>query len=200
VILVVAADKALCPKRANNCDPDLYSAAVWSPRQNRFDRRLRLAGFSVKRCPHVLVGTTLESSYIFRVSNKTNQGVGELVAGLEKLLGERPLHPDLGKPRLPVDRVFTIAGFGTVVTGTLQSGSFKVGDEVEILPSGERGEFGVANHQGRLSGLSRKSHGNHISVVDVNQITARGGGKALNLKIYTPVDVSIRLLSRQPAD
>jgi len=49
-----------------------------------------------------------------------------------------PKRPDLGRPRLPIDRAFTLVGFGTVVTGTLMDGSFSLGEEVEILPQGLR--------------------------------------------------------------
>jgi selenocysteine-specific elongation factor len=58
---------------------------------------------------------------------------------------------DLNKPRLPIDRVFSMAGFGTVVTGTLSDGSFKVGDEIEIVPGGKRGRIrGLQTHKEKL--------------------------------------------------
>ncbi len=75
-------------------------------------------------------------------------GLDELKAALSACLAERPPRPDLNRPRLPVDRVFTIAGFGTVVTGTLIDGRLQVGDEVEILPSGLRGRVrGLQTHK-----------------------------------------------------
>ena len=59
-----------------------------------------------------------------------------------------PARTDLARPRLPIDRAFTIAGFGTVVTGTLSDGSLHIGDEVEILPSGGRGRVrGLQTHK-----------------------------------------------------
>ncbi len=55
---------------------------------------------------------------------------------------------DIGRPRLPIDRVFTITGFGTVVTGTLQHGTLRVGQEVEIQPGGQRGRIrGLQTHK-----------------------------------------------------
>jgi selenocysteine-specific elongation factor len=84
----------------------------------------------------LLKGTTLAGAEIVRVSAETGQGLTTLVDELDELLNGVPAKPDVGKPRLPIDRVFSIAGFGTIVTGTLIDGSLQVGQEVEILPSG----------------------------------------------------------------
>lgn len=86
-----------------------------------------------------LSGTVLEGAAIVPVSAKTRQGIDELVTAITTCLENRPSRPDLARPRLPVDRVFTVAGFGTVVTGTLSDGSLKTGDELEILPAGLKG-------------------------------------------------------------
>ena len=96
----------------------------------------------------VLTGTILEHARIVRVSARRKEGLVELVQALSDCLADKPPRPDLGKARLPVDRVFTIAGFGTVVTGTLIDGQLKVGDEVEILPQGQRGRVrGLQSHK-----------------------------------------------------
>jgi selenocysteine-specific elongation factor len=83
----------------------------------------------------VLNGTVLADAPIVRVSARTGEGVNELLNILVDNLAERPARPDLGRPRLPIDRVFTIAGFGTVVTGTLTDGHLEVGDDIQILPA-----------------------------------------------------------------
>jgi selenocysteine-specific elongation factor len=86
----------------------------------------------------IMAGTVLENAPIIRTSAKTGAGLPELAAAIQQCLEKQPAHTDLHKPRLPVDRVFTLTGFGTVVTGTLQGGGFSTGDEVEILPAGIR--------------------------------------------------------------
>ena len=92
--------------------------------------------------------TALKDAPILRVSARTGTGLKELTHALETLLQDKPARPDLNRPRLPIDRVFTISGFGTVVTGTLQDGHFTVGDEVEILPSGMQGRIrGLQTHK-----------------------------------------------------
>src|SRR5579883_1505097 len=78
--------------------------------------------------------TTLANAAILPVSAYTGQGLPELVAALERLLDEAEERQNIARPRLPIDRVFTMTGFGTIVTGTLLDGTLKVGQEVEILP------------------------------------------------------------------
>jgi selenocysteine-specific elongation factor len=81
-----------------------------------------------------LKGTFLEGKPIVPVSAKTGQGVDDLRRALETLVARVPPKQLTGKFRLPIDRVFTIRGFGTVVTGTLFSGAVRVEDRVEIYP------------------------------------------------------------------
>jgi selenocysteine-specific elongation factor len=96
----------------------------------------------------VLTGTVLEKAPIVRVSARTHAGIPQLLQILSEILTERPPRLDLNRPRLPVDRVFTISGFGTVVTGTLSDGCLQTGDEIEILPRGARGRVrGLQTHK-----------------------------------------------------
>ncbi|MEK6221760.1 MAG: SelB C-terminal domain-containing protein, partial [Chloroflexota bacterium] len=113
-------------------------------------------------------------------------------------LAQQPHRPDLGRPRLSIDRVFTLTGFGTVVTGTLIDGSFRVGDEISIIP----GDF-----QGRIRGLQTHKRKEefaqagsrtaiNISGVDMSQVT-RGQVVALPDTFLTTrrIDVNFKLLS-----
>ena len=79
-------------------------------------------------------GTALERAPLVPVSARTGAGLPDLNAALQTVLAARPPRPDLGRPRLPIDRVFSLTGFGTVVTGTLSDGAFALGEVVEILP------------------------------------------------------------------
>ena len=95
-----------------------------------------------------LSGTILQEAPVVRVSAHRREGLEQLLQALGDCLAERPPRLDLGRPRLPVDRVFSVAGFGTVVTGTLSDGQLRVGDEVEILPHGTRGRVrGLQTHK-----------------------------------------------------
>ena len=80
--------------------------------------------------------TTLRDATILPVSAYTRQGLPALLAELERVLDEAEERQDIARPRLPIDRVFTMTGFGTVVTGTLLDGILRSGQEVEMLPRG----------------------------------------------------------------
>jgi selenocysteine-specific elongation factor len=80
--------------------------------------------------------TSLRSFPIVACSSVTGDGIAELITELDRVVTAAPPIADTGTPRLWVDRVFTIAGAGTVVTGTLTGGSLAVGDTVEIAPEG----------------------------------------------------------------
>ena len=99
----------------------------------------------------LIAPTTLSGSPIITASAVTREGLPELLAAIDQLLDSMQPKKDTGRPRLPIDRVFTIAGAGTIVTGTLLDGSFHVGQEVEIVPAGLRS---------RLRGL--QTHKTHI--------------------------------------
>ena len=81
-----------------------------------------------------LRGTFLDGAPVVPVSAQNGQGLTELVAALDKAVGTIPQKNDCGIFRLPIDRVFTMKGFGTVVTGTLVADHVSVGEEIEILP------------------------------------------------------------------
>jgi selenocysteine-specific elongation factor len=81
-----------------------------------------------------LQGTFLENAPIVRVSSLTGQGLPDLISALEQLSAEVEEKSAAGIFRLPVDRVFTMRGFGTVVTGTAVSGTLSVGDPVTLYP------------------------------------------------------------------
>jgi selenocysteine-specific elongation factor len=80
--------------------------------------------------------TTLAGATIIPVSAYTRQGLPELLVQLEHILDEIQERQNIARPRLPIDRVFSMTGFGTVVTGTLLDGTFRPGQEVEVLPQG----------------------------------------------------------------
>jgi selenocysteine-specific elongation factor len=98
-----------------------------------------------------LAGTTLAGAPLLSVSALTGQGLPELVAALDRVLAAAAPPADSGRPRLPIDRVFTMTGFGTVVTGTLTGGSLRVGDEVEVQPGDRPARIrGLQSHKRKV--------------------------------------------------
>lgn len=154
VLFVVAADEGVMPQTREHLaildllkipsgilvltKCDLVTDAEW----------LELVAEDVRQ---VTRGTVLENAPLIRISARTGAGLDELIQQLTILLAQCPQRPDLGRPRLSVDRVFTMSGFGTVVTGTLLEGRFSVGDEVELLPGGQRGRIrGLQSHKQKV--------------------------------------------------
>jgi selenocysteine-specific elongation factor len=147
---------------------------------------------------NVLSGTVLEAAPIVRVSARNGQGIAELIEKLDEVLAERPARQDVGRPRLPVDRVFSIAGFGTVVTGTLSEGHFRVGEEIEILPQGLKGRIrGLQTHKQKEDlALPGSRTAVNISGVALEQV--KRGNVVAHINDYQPtrrMDVRFRLLS-----
>jgi selenocysteine-specific elongation factor len=99
--------------------------------------------------------TTIAQAPVMAVSAVTGEGLTELVDTIDELLDTTEPKPDLGRPRLSIDRVFTIAGSGTVVTGTLIDGSLSVGQEVEIVPADLKSRLrGLQTHKSRINTAS----------------------------------------------
>jgi selenocysteine-specific elongation factor len=149
-----------------------------------------------------LRGTTLERAPRVAVSARTGQGLPELLRALDALLDATPPRAaSHGAPRLPVDRSFTIGGFGTVVTGTLMGGPLEVGQEVELVPSGLRARVrGLQTHRQHEE---RALPGTRVAVnlagVHHREV-ARGDVLALpgRLRPSDRIDVRLRLVADAP--
>lgn len=162
-LLVVAADEGIMPQtREHLAILDLLGVAHGVVALTKSDLvdgdLLELAHADVEEA---LRGTTLEGSPIVTCSAVTGAGLEELVGAIAAEVAETAARRDIGRPRLAIDRAFTIAGFGTVVTGTLIDGSLHVGDEVEVVPGGLRA---------RVRGLH--SHGRSVEVAAPGRRTA----------------------------
>ena len=127
-----------------------------------------------------LAGTSLKNAPILRVSARNRIGIDLLVNHLEKILHTIPPKLDKGKPRLSVDRVFSMAGFGTVVTGTLADGSFSVGDDVVCLPKGLKGKVrGLQSHNKKEDAATAGSRtainisGIHVDEIERGDVIAK---------------------------
>ncbi len=94
-----------------------------------------------------LAGTPWAEVAIVPVSARTGEGLTALTEALARVLAQVPPRPDLGRPRLAIDRAFIVPGFGPVVTGTLLDGMLRVGQQVRILPEGPTARIrGLQSH------------------------------------------------------
>jgi len=138
VVLVVAADEGVMPQTREHLDIidllDVRRGLVALTKTDLVDEDwLALVTEEVRA---TINGTSLDGSKVIPVSAVTGAGLAQLTAALDALLEKSSLREDSGRPRLPIDRVFTMSGFGTVVTGTLVDGSLSVGEEMEVVPGG----------------------------------------------------------------
>ncbi len=137
VMLVVAADESVMPQTREHFDIcrllEVKAGLVVITKADLADEELiELVEAEVS---DFVAGSFLENAPVIRVSSKTGQGIDELKKTLAQLAAKVVLRDANAVARLPIDRVFTIKGFGTVVTGTLIAGSIKTGDDLELLPS-----------------------------------------------------------------
>jgi selenocysteine-specific elongation factor len=99
-------------------------------------------------------GSSFEGAPILRTSAVTGYGLDELRRAIDSVLATLPAKRNRGRPRLPIDRAFTIQGFGAVVTGTLLDGSLSVGDELQLFPGGKRCRVrGLQRHRTKVASL-----------------------------------------------
>ena len=163
VLLVVAADESVMPQTREHFDIcrllGIPRGVVALTKSDLADEdTLSLARLETEE---LVRGSFLEEAPIVAVSARTGAGLAELKDALVRVAESCPARDTAGAFRLPIDRSFAIKGFGTVVTGTLVSGTLKPEDEAEILPEGMRV---------RVRGL--QSGGKKIEVARAGQRTA----------------------------
>lgn len=148
-----------------------------------------------------LAGTTLADAPIVPVSALTGAGLPELLSELEALLLAQPERPTAGRPRLPVDRVFTVAGFGTVVTGTLVGDALETGQEVELLPGGLRSRVrGLQSHSTKVE-RARPGSRTAVNLTGVDREQLQRGAVLTTpgwLRPTTLLDARLRLIAAAP--
>jgi selenocysteine-specific elongation factor len=163
VLLVVAADESVMPQTREHFHIcrllGIPRGLVALTKCDAADAEMQALAEMETR--ELLAGSFLERAPVVRVSARTGHGLAELKDALRALAREAPPRPAGGLLRLPVDRAFTLRGFGTVVTGTMVSGDLRVGEEVEVLPRGRRA---------RVRGL--QVHGAPAETVDAGHRTA----------------------------
>ncbi|HKE03648.1 MAG TPA: selenocysteine-specific translation elongation factor [Blastocatellia bacterium] len=137
VMLVVAADESVMPQTREHFDIcrllEVKSGLVAITKTDLVDEEfLQLVEAEVA---DFVAGSFLEGAPVLRVSSRAGAGVEELKKTLGQLAAKARERDDRAVARLPIDRAFTIKGFGTVVTGTLIAGRIRAGEELELLPS-----------------------------------------------------------------
>ena len=148
-----------------------------------------------------LEGTALEGAQVMPVSAHTGEGLPELIAEISEMVEDIPAKRDLARPRLPIDRAFTLTGFGTVVTGTLIDGHLETGQDVELTVAGQRTRVrGLQTHRHKVD---RAEPGTRVAanLIGVSQDDVYRGEVLTNpgwLRPTTAFDVHLRVLEDAP--
>ncbi len=140
VVLVVAADESVMPQTREHFDIcrllRVPAGLVALTKADLVDAdTLELVQLEVRE---LVAGSFLDQAPILAVSSRTGQGLDALRAELQRLAHTVAARSAAGATRLPIDRVFTMKGFGTVITGTLVSGRIAADQDLELLPDGRR--------------------------------------------------------------
>ncbi|MDR7520842.1 MAG: selenocysteine-specific translation elongation factor [Armatimonadota bacterium] len=205
VMLVVAADEGVMPQTREHLD---------------ILRFLRLAGGVVvlnkidlvsdpewvmaveQDLADIVTGTPLEDAPIVRVSARTGEGLPELLAVLDRLVEAVPGRPADGPVRLPVDRAFTMRGFGTVVTGTLWSGTIRGGDLLVVLPEGRAVRVRGLQVHGTPAPEVYAGSRVAVNLAGIDKEAVQRGDVLATPDAFSPtdrLDVRLRLLPGTPA-
>jgi len=166
-LLVVAADDGVMPQTREHFEIlNLLDIPLGVVAINKIDLAdkdwLELVELDIDE---LLQGSFMEDAPILKVSAETGEGIDQLKTTLLDICKKAPEKQDRGIFRLHVDRVFSMKGYGTVVTGTVNSGKLKIGDTVELLPGSVKS---------RVRGL--QSHGEEVQQVET------GDRAAINLQ------------------
>jgi selenocysteine-specific elongation factor len=200
VVLVVAADESVMPQTREHFHIvrllGIPRGLVAMSKCDTADEETQaLVELEVRE---LVEGSFLEGRPILPVSARTGEGLPELREALLELARESPLRPSDGLLRLPVDRVFSLRGFGTVVTGTLVEGELALGDEVEALPSRRRSRVRGLQVHGETVERSRAGSRTAVNLggLEVDEL-ARGEVLTApgTLHPTSMVDVEVRLLA-----
>ncbi len=145
--------------------------------------------------------TTLADAPIVAVSALTGEGLAALLETLEAVLASAPDSSGGAAPRLPVDRVFSVSGFGTVVTGTLSGGEIAIGDELRLYPGDRRARVrGLQSHQAKVTrALPGRRTAVNLSGITTEEV--QRGDVLAPPGIMTPsqrLDARLRLLADAP--
>jgi selenocysteine-specific elongation factor len=200
VMLVIAADEGVMPQTREHLEIidllDVRRGVVVLSKVDLVDGEW--LGLVTSEVLATLKGTSLEGAPVITFSAVSGAGKSELIAALDALFEKTASRPDLDRPRLPIDRVFTMTGFGTVVTGTLVDGTLNVGDELEVVPADRLARVrGLQQHNRKVESASPGSRvAANLAGVEKDQL-ARGDvlARPKTLGATRRIDASVRVLA-----
>jgi selenocysteine-specific elongation factor len=199
VLLVIAADEGIKPQTREHFDIcrllSIHRGITVLTKSDLVDSdtldvvRLEVEDF--------LRGSFLENSPIIPVSSLKGTGLDELKQELVRLASEAPARDSTAIARLPIDRVFTMKGFGTVITGTLIAGTIRKEDELELFPSGKRVRVRGLQVHGKTAEQAIAGERTAVNLAGVNKDQLERGmvlASPGQLQTSSRIDVKLSLL------
>ncbi len=204
VVLVIAADESVMPQTREHLDIcSLLHIKQGLTVLTKIDNVEReMADLVEVEVREFLKGSFLERSPILRVSSLTGEGIPQLIEALRQAIGNVAPKDDTELFRLPVDRCFTMKGFGTVVTGTLIAGQVHKEDAVEIFPSQRTTRVRGIQVHGRASNEARAGQRTALNLQGVEVAEIERGMVLTVPGVFKPTsmfDCNLELLRSAPA-
>ena len=201
VLLVVAADEAVMPQTREHLDIcrllDVRTAVVALTKIDVVDPEM--ADLATEDVRDTLRDTVLADAPVVPCSSVTGAGLDTLRDALARLALEVSPRQAQGPARLPVDRVFTMKGHGTVITGTLAGGTVRVGDALEVLPGNEVARVRSIQTHGRQQDEARAGTRTALNLQGIDRVqVARGNLLATPgaLSLSRSVDVALQVVQQ----
>lgn len=200
VVLVIAADEGIKPQTREHFDIcQMLGISRGIVAITKIDLVERDALDLVKlEAEEFIRGSALEGASIVGVSSKTGAGIEEVKAALLRVAREVPGKDASRQVRLPIDRAFVMKGFGTVVTGTLISGTLRIEQEVELLPGGKRLRVRGLHSGGCTVEQALAGQRTAVNLADIETEEIERGMVLVTPGVFHPtnrIDVRLTLLS-----
>ncbi len=199
-LLVVAADEGVMPQTREHLDIlallQVPSLLVALTKADLVDEEL--LELATQEVSEQLEGTPFAGAPVLPVSSLTGRGISELLAAMVEAVGLLPEREDRGAFRLPVDRSFSLKGFGTVVTGTCTRGRLATGEEVEVLPGGRKAKVRGLQVHGEAVAAAGPSRRVAVNLQGLSVEEAPRGSLLCTpgtLPVSSMVDVRLHLLN-----
>jgi selenocysteine-specific elongation factor len=203
VALVIAADEGVMPQTREHFDIcrllEVQQGLVVLTKTDLVEDELLTLVHA--EAEELVAGSFLEGAPVVAVSARTGAGLDELRAALRKIAADVPARSADSVTRLPVDRAFTMKGFGAVVTGTLVSGEIAAGDELELLPAGTRVRARGVQVHGTSVTQARSGERTAVNLAGIDAAEVERGMVLAALGRFRPtqiVDVQLSVLPSAP--
>jgi selenocysteine-specific elongation factor len=203
VLLVIAADEGVMPQTREHFDIcrllGIKNGVIALTKSDLVDAEtLELAHLDVAE---LVAGSFLQNAPVVAVSSKSGDGINELKEEIIKVSSTLNKRDDNFIARLPIDRSFTMKGFGAVVTGTLASGRISEGDELELLPYERRVRVRGLQTHGRAAKLVRAGQRVAVNLAGIDHTQIERGMTLTEAGVLAPtqiIDSEIEVLESSP--